>query len=275
LSQETNNIIIYPLFDFQVTEALTEKIRNGFEFSNKVKLRQITEEEIKQFFELHPYLWKEGAYLLCIINTRTWVLEIGDTVDRAERLIYEILLALRLYKDGSVFAKIALRKEDSKIIPHFRFPPTPFRPNTYKLDINDIEQVNELINGVNNLDLDHNNPFRVACERFSRSFEERRSDDRIIDLAIAFEALFVDEDLSRIEHMGKFVGIGCSMLLGNNIQERKEIKQFLTKAFTVRNDIVHSLKLNTTIKVDNKEYKINDFSIQLQKYLRDSIKQLM
>jgi hypothetical protein len=135
------------------------------------------------------------------------------------------------------------------------------------------------------LDLDHNNPFWVACERFSRSFEERRNDDRIIDLAIGFEALLTDKDTSRLEFMGRFVGLGCSMLLGKNIQEREEIKQFLTKAFTVRNDIVHSLKLNTAIKVEwrsvtnsallNKEFTIKDFSAQLQKYLRDSIKQLM
>lgn len=45
---------------------------------------------------------------------RSWILEIRDTLDRADRLIFEVLLALRLHKNGSFFAKIALHKEDSK-----------------------------------------------------------------------------------------------------------------------------------------------------------------
>jgi len=75
--------------------------------------------------------------------------------------------------------------------------------------------------------------------------------------------------------MGKFVGLGCSMLLGNSTEERNEIKQFLIKAFDIRNKIVHGDDLKTPIQVNRKKYEIKEFSVQLQKYLQHSIKKLI
>ena len=182
---------------------------------------------------------------------------------------------MRLHKIGLFFVKIAIHMDEDKKIPYIHGTPSPLKPSLFELDVNEIERVNELVSKIDKLDLEHNNPFRVACERFSRSFEERRDDDRIIDLAFAFEALFTDKDTSKIAYMGKFVGIGCSMLLGKTPKERDEINQFLIETFNLRNKIVHSNEVSPTIKVNDKVYAIKDIPTQLQKYLRDSIKQLM
>jgi hypothetical protein len=277
LVQEPNIIVIYPIFNFQASEELAEKIKNGFQFSNKVILRQIEKEEVDRFYKTFPYLWGDGAYLISLINLKTFVFEVKDEINRAERLVYEVLTSMRLHKPhGAVFCKLYRIEENSKTIESGCInPPAPWKPSTYQLSISEIEEVDEWIGKINKVNLDKNSSFRVACERFNRSYEERRDDDKIIDLAIAFEALFTGEDTTRLENMGKFVGLGCSMLLGQNAEDRKEISQFLEKAFHIRNGIVHNLKLETIVKVNGKEYRMKDFSIQLQKYLRDSIKKLL
>ena len=154
-------------------------------------------------------------------------------------------------------------------------PPVPYLDSKiYQLSINEIEEVNELVNRINNLDLERQSSFRVACERFNRSCEERRNDDKIIDLAIAFESLFTDKE-TRLTQMGKFVGLGCSMLIGKNAEERKEIKKFLEQAFSLRNDVIHGNNFKTIIDINSKKYGLSDFVTQFQKYLRDSIKKLL
>lgn len=282
MAQKSAKIAIYPLFNFQVSEELAEKIKNGFQFSNNVILRQIKGEEIGRFRETFPYLWGDGAYLISSINTKTFVFEVRDEIEfeemvnRADRLVYEVLLAMRLHKSGMVFCKVFRVEENSKTIMGGSInPPTPWRPSIYQLSISEAEEVDKWVSRITKLDLERNSSFRVACERFSRSCEERRYDDKIIDLAIAFEALFTDDDSSRLGRMGKFVGLGCSMLLGQNAEDRKEISCFMEKAFSIRNKIVHNTNFEKIIEVNGKSYGMKDFIAQLQEYLRESIKKLL
>ena len=114
-SQESNKIGIFPLFNFRVTEELDKKIKDGFQFSNKVMLRQITEEEINRFREPLPYLWHDGAYLL-YNNMKTYVFEIEGDSNQANRLAYEVLLAMSLHKTEAVFYKMYIIEEKSKTI---------------------------------------------------------------------------------------------------------------------------------------------------------------
>ena len=93
---------------------------------------------------------------------------------------------------------------------------------------------------------------------------------------IAFESLFTDESTSRNRSygMGQLVGLGCSMLIGQNQEERNEIKQFLIKAFKIRNNIVHGLAVEISM-INNKKYSMREISSQLQEYLKTSIKKLI
>ncbi|MHC3130167.1 MAG: hypothetical protein IBV52_08855 [Candidatus Bathyarchaeota archaeon] len=275
-SQESKKIGIFPLFNFRVTEESDEKIKDGFQFSNKVILRQITKEEINRFCDPLPYLWHDGAYLLYNLNMKTFVFEIAGDYNQASRLAYEVLLAMRLHKTESVFYKMYIIEEKSKTIEFGCInPPPPYELPTYQLNISEIEEVDDWVSKINKVNLDKNSSFRVACDRFNRFYEERRVDDKIIDLAIAFEALFTGEITEFLRPMGIIVGLGCSMLLGQNTEDRQEIKEFLIKLFEIRNGIVHKTKFETKIMVNCKEYGMKEFSIQLQKYLLDSIKKLL
>ena len=65
------------------------------------------------------------------------------------------------------------------------------------------------------------------------------------------------------------------MLLGKNDQERDEIHKFIMKAYEIRNKIVHGSEFNTSIKMKSGEYELNKFVLQIQDYLKESLKSLM
>jgi hypothetical protein len=278
LIEKPHKVAIFPLFHFGVSEDLARKINKGFEFSNKVKLRLISKDEISFFREIPPGMWHEAAYLILGINKDTFVFEVEGVhdINQADHLTYEVQLAIRLQNRGTVFYKPFWLRENSKtIMVGCTNPPTPWEPKTYKLSISELEEIDNWVGRINKRDLEKNISLRVACERFSRSCEERRPDDKIIDLAVGFEALFAGDDASRIGYMGKFVGLGCSMLLGQSEEERKKISKLLEKTFSLRNDIVHTNKMQTKFEVNGRKYILHDFIIQIQEYLRNSLKKLL
>ena len=275
-SQESKKIVICPLFNFKVTGDLDEKIKDGFQFSNKTIIRPIKKEEINRFRKIPPLLWGDGAHLIPLINMKTFVFEIEGDSNQANRSTYEVLLAMRLHKTKSVFCKVYQIEEKSETVGFGCInPPTPYEQSTYQLNISEIEKVDDWVSKIEKVNLNENSSYRVAWDRFNRFYEERRIDDTILDLAIAFEALFTGEIKEFLRHMGIIVGLSCSMLLGQNTEDRQRIKEFLIKLFEVRNDIIHKTKLKTIIRVNGENYGMNDFSMQLQEYLRDSIKILL
>jgi len=62
--------------------------------------------------------------------------------------------------------------------------------------------------------------------------------------------------------------IACSILLGRNEKEREEIRKSLTKAYSMRNSIVHGAEYK-------KESDMLEFVAQIEEYLRGSIKKLL
>lgn len=170
LTKKSNKVTIFPLFSFQLSETpfpktskknnasnqFIEKIKKGFKFSNEVILRLIRNEEIDKFRGITRigYLWGDGAYLISLINPKTFVFEVRGGKETADRLTFDVLLAMRLYKTGSVFCKIMFVEEDSEIIFFGSInPPAPYRPSKYELKINEIEEIDKLTSRINKLDL--------------------------------------------------------------------------------------------------------------------------
>lgn len=119
---------------------------------------------------------------------------------------------------------------------------------------------------------------RVICPKCGKSgslhLKRARGDEKIIDCLIALEALFL-KGKKDPSNTGLYIGLGCSMLLGRNEKEREEINEFLVKAYNIRNRFVHGSEFITSINTNNELYEIGDFILQLQEYLRESIKRLM
>jgi len=285
---------ICPLYNFQISEGLVgdhtreetieyfnglrKRLEQGIEILNHVRIRRIRKEDIDRVKQLAFFDLYIG--ILHRITYRSFIIEVLTKEKAAPEIllkIYKILLALRLYKTDNVFCKVIWYDKKSKVSTiTILDPPLPeLMGSTYAIMIDEIKEIKKMARKLDRIDFGERNSLRIACERFSRSYEEYRKDEQIIDFMVAFEALFLrGRAQSRI---GSYIGLGCSMLLGKNDKERQEIYDFLVKAYEIRNDIVHGSEFITSIQmqVGDKTYGIQEVVVQLREYLRESIKKLI
>lgn len=130
--------------------------------------------------------------------------------------------------------------------------------------------VSRIVKEIHSLDFDKRKGLRLACKRFQHAYEERDTEDRLIDFMIALEALFLKGEKTR--QVGPIVSTACSVLLGKNELEREEIRRSLTKAYKLRNRIVHGSEYDDLFKDKN---DMLPFISEIEGYLRESIKKLL
>lgn len=284
---------ICPLFNFGISEVLLgdytsaqtkayfkkvrQKTSQGFEISNNVRLAKIKPEDfqlIKRFAFGHPQSITHG------LRPKMYVLEITGNEDDANEIrsvAEKVLLAFRLYKSDLIFCKLFLLSTALMGVTLVQydppFPAIPITPQPYLIKIDEINEVIKIAEVLDGLDFKKRKSLRIPCERLKRSYGGRKEDDRLIDSMIAFESLFMKGKAR--SNIGRFIGLGCSMLLGKNNQEREEIREFLIKAYSIRNDIVHGSEFSTPIGIGNKKYEMQDFLNQLRDLLRRSIMKLL
>lgn len=284
---------ICPLINFQISEVpignqthketmeysdtLTKRLEQGIEIWKNAKIRRINEKDIGAMKKFGAINYWAG---ISRITRRSYVIEIllrsVDEQGEVLRKIYHLLLAMRLYKANDVFCKVIWYVDNAKIKSLTIIdPPVPeMMELPYTIQIDEIDRIKKITNTIDKIDFEKRPSIRIACERFSRSFEEHREDEKIIDFMIAFEALFL-RGKTAPPNTGQFIGLGCSMLLGKNDKEREKINEFLVEAYKTRNKIVHGSEFVTPIKIRNKQWEIEDFISELQEYLRQSIKKLI
>lgn len=279
MEEEHTARAICPLIYFTTSKDLRKEIDQGIELLENVKIRRISEEDLKEVKGREIEDMMPG--ILSRLTTEAIVLEIGNIEDDPEseellRKIENILLAMRLYKANQVFFKVIwLENSETRGLIFFDAHIPDLVTTRYSLEKKEIAGLRDLVKKIDLCDFDRNVSFRIACERFSRSYEKDEEDEIIIDFMIAFEALFL-RGTTRLTNAGHFIGLGCSMLLGTNNEERENIKEFLVDAYKVRNDIVHgSQSVTYSIKVGKRTYEIEDIVLKLRDYLRQSIKKLI
>jgi len=256
---------------------LREKFEEGIEVLDNIRIRRIKKEDLEGIRK-----WGMVDYYADIfsrINTSsTFAIEVLQKDLDAKEIglkIYKLLLAMRLHKIGSVYCRIMWFLENSKydtlaiLDTH-----VSEMMGQYFIEINEIQQIRKLAEQIEKTDFDKRKSFRIACERFNRAYEEHKEDEILIDFMIAFEALFLREERAP-SNTGQFIGLGCSILLGNNDKEREEINNFLIKAYNIRNKIVHGSEYKTPIQINNEDYSMRDIILKLQQILSESIRKLL
>jgi len=194
-------------------------------------------------------------------------LDTDDILKSEYDLIEKGLLAFRLLKPGQIH-----------LIAIITIPPNPLsmtsmkhtsqimRPTgKYDLIMNDVNKLKNIIQQLNQLDLNKYPSIRIACDRFNRSYADKYSEDKLIDLCIGFEALYCKGE--KFSPMGSTIGLACSMLLGVDDKHRHEIYYVLEKCFSLRNDIVHGKTYDNALAAD--------LAPSLEKLLRMSILRLI
>ena len=128
---------------------------------------------------------------------------------------------------------------------------------TYILRETEINEFQHFWNKFDNLN--QSTKFSMAIRRFNYGYERDRSEDKLLDYMIAFEALFskTDDNTSNISHK---LSIRVARLLKSEYEEKETIKR-MKRFYGKRSGVVHGDELELDREVVN----------NVEKYLRESI----
>jgi hypothetical protein len=268
-------IALCPIYGLNIPSKSNQKSDNAYQLSNDVKIRPVGKDDIKLLEGSLSFLL-EAAFSQLV--GKTFVVEfLAKDHNQCEKVVNNTILALRLHKSGEVHP--GLIWDNSGIVIHSEprialseIYTLGMSPSSYGLAPSEFDEVKHLYEKMVALDiLTKPKPaLGIACERFNRASVDRKDDDKIIDFAVAFESLFLGGNKSSNIPAGQFIGLGCSMLIGKNSEERRAINEFLISAFTVRNSVVHGAA-SSAFKINGKTVDLSQVAIQMETYLRTSL----
>jgi len=231
-----------------------EEIRQGFELiPGKLRIRLASKED-KDRFDVRLYGRNDQ---LPEINEVLIEYEAIDPMEfgRHFSTIGKVQLAFCLLKKEHFFLRsvYSFYKGVKRFSENLILQPIPipeifaqFGPTLFS---EDIHKMMCIYNKINRVDLETNNSMRIACNRFLKSHHNVASDDFLIDLCIAMEALFLGGEYQKSDlGMGQVIGLACCMLIGKGNTERIEIKKTIESGFNLRNKVVHGSDIDYNIR---------------------------
>lgn len=252
------------------------QVVEGIDLVDEVRIRRIAKED---FEDLKSRFFPLPANLRELISPNTFVLVKHITAEerhdfQPDQTMRNTVLALRLLKRGYVYGSyvlyVLLPEKRSRILTSSSWDEQPREERLgfrYALNFDEIPELKKLLEKIQSLNFSKRKRLHLACKRFQRAYEENDAEDQLIDLMIAFEALFIRKEIPG-DFFKEKIANGCSDLLGKNDKERQEIKRLLTKAYSIRSHIVHGAEYK-------KEYDMYEFVLKIEDYLRKSIKKLL
>jgi len=243
-----------------------EEVDGGLELiPGKLRIRKVTKEDVGMFSG-EPYRWRQDQ--IPLIGE---VLIEGEYSHESEflaefNIITNTQLALCLLKTEHVFLKSLYSFSKVSNVPnewHILLPipiPDIFAQFGISIHPDDKEAIINLLKKINAIDFKNNSSLMIACSRFLRSYHDLYIEDKLIDLIISFEALFIR---SRKGNKGHRIGKKCSELIEKYKTERKTIYNDLKRAYDIRNDIIHGSPFDKN--------EIGQLLPSIENYLRKSI----
>ena len=113
---------------------------------------------------------------------------------------------------------------------------------------------------------------QIPINRWIKSKTLEAPIDKIIDLGIAFEALYLS-DVN--EELTFRLGVRAAWYLGNDEKHRKELLKMFGDIYRCRSNAVHSGKLDETVRFGGERIPISKFVAKAQDLCRDSIMRIL
>jgi hypothetical protein len=264
-------VSIIPLNHF---ESDIKKIR----LNDKVHLRRMRKHDI---VKIKDSFLTVRAVLGEVLKSANYLLEIkledeySSTWTHGSSFVRDVVLALRLLKVGDVSVSCAflMRAKDKALLsctmPSIRSP-IPLRPvNPYVLEKKEVADFKMLWKRVQKIAW---KPYLyLPLSKFMEAYEKDTPDEKILDYTIALESLVFYKEDKPIHYTGNVIGIAIGMLLGENQNQRDQIKATLVEAYKVRNAKVHGNmeKLRSLLK------NIERLGLESEEYLRSALRRFI
>ena len=188
----------------------------------------------------------------------------------------KVLNALRLFKNGKVFQLGTITQSTSIFSSGIGYNPplsfTVFMQKKFQLDKNEVINFLEFWKSFCELDFSKYNFLSVAIRRFSQSIERDSTEDKIIDLMISAESLFLSSGGSFQGELKYRLSHRAAMFIEDESEKQRKVFNFMQQAYNVRSDIIHGREPNLPKKEDGTTVSIVDFCNELENHLRLSIK---
>lgn len=158
----------------------------------------------------------------------------------------QVLVCLRLYKSGDVVrGPISIRNLNPLMGSVMNTAPIqgPYRASgkTYKLDIAESRRIQEFWKAMISKKTRSKEYLAVAARRFSLAADRHIPEDRIIDLMISAEALFLNDagDPGGRGELTYRLSQRAAYFLTEDRVERQKIQVFFKQAYSMRSKIIH------------------------------------
>jgi len=190
-----------------------------------------------------------------------------------------VIDSLRIYKEGKLHPISTIRRSKSILSTgtsfSFENPVKHFMNNKYKLTKDEAIEFQSFWNARNKTQLSEKNFLSVSIRRFSQSNERDNIEDKVIDLMIAAESIFLSSGGSFQGELKYRLSHRASMFIEDDVEKQKYVFDFMQKSYDVRSSIVHGSTPKLPKKIDGSEYTLEEFCGDIEKYLRISIKKTM
>ena len=140
-----------------------------------------------------------------------------------------------------------------------------------KAEQSEIDKAKCLYHNLINLDSKTQGKLQIAIDRWIKSKTYQTPEDKILDLAIAFEALYVP-DYSEVTFK---LGVRASRYLEEHRKDREELLAVFREFYKFRSRVVHGGKPKENVTIQNESIPISKFITIIQDRCRDSIEKIM
>ena len=137
-----------------------------------------------------------------------------------------------------------------------------------------IDQAKDLYKVLDKQDPNLKNKLQIPINRWLKSKTSRTNIDKIIDLGIAFESLYLSDRGANSELSFQF-RLRASWYLGKDKADREMLMDEFKAIYTLRSKAVHTGKIPQTVKIRSKSVPISEFIPKSQDLCRQSIMKII
>lgn len=138
----------------------------------------------------------------------------------------------------------------------------------------EISKAKDLYNILVKLDSGTRNKLQIPIDRWIKSKTTQSLEDKMIDLGIAFESIYLS-DINERSELSFRVRLHAAWHLAKNKRERQEFLDEFKEIYAQRSRAVHDGKLSPTVKMKGKSVSTQEFIENAQALCRQSIIKIM